>query len=229
MIYKTENGSEIDIEAATVYINRPDLVLKVVSTIPDSVPLHFVEEIGISKCESLKAKIAERKNVFLYEKEQQGCATDWNYVTRQCKAPWLLLVSSDVAFLPGCLDATFDMAVANPQIKVWSYKKKNMKAWLYNVEFFWEMGGFDEDYWIGGEDEDFMWKMMKKGHEFGIFRTFGIDHLEGGAHTRKMERPVNHIRSTEIQWKKWGWTNKDQMKADVREIETKMRHFWCAK
>lgn len=219
-MYKTKSGQEIDIEAATVYINRPDLVLQSIDTIPTDIKLHFVQANGQSQCRDLKEEI-KRPNTIFHTKEQAGCATDWNFCTRLVKSKYLLLVSSDVGFLDNVIDVSLDLALNNPDIKVWSYKKKNMKAWLYDVEFFWKMGGFDEQFWIGGEDEDFMWRMMKEGYNFGTFRTHKLSHFEGGKHTRGMKRPVNHIKSAKILVDKWGWTTKAQMHEEIKPLEAK--------
>jgi len=227
-MYKTKTGTEIDIECATVYVNRPDLIIKMLESVPDSIPLHFVQETSITQCPSLKEEIMKRPNVSFYEKEQGGCATDWNYCTRLCKSKYLMLLSSDVYFLENLFDDSIDVAMQHRDIKLWSYKKKNMKAWLYDVDFFWENGGFDEQFWIGGEDEDFMWRMMKKGYNFGQFRTHKLDHLEGGKHTRGIPRPINPIKSATILVTKWGWTTKDQMNAEIKPLEAEFtKSFWC--
>lgn len=220
-MYITRSGKEVDVEAATVYINRPDLVLKAIDSIPRSIPLHFVQAVNQSKCPDLKAEILSRANIKFYTKEQAGCATDWNYCTRLVKTKYVLLVSSDVGFGDGLIDESFDLAMEKPEIKVWSYKKKNMKAWFFDVKFFWEMGGFDEQFWIGGEDEDFMWRIMKKGYDFGTFRTHRLPHFEGGAHTRYMKRPINHIKSAKILMDKWNWKSKGEMNAEIRPLEAK--------
>lgn len=227
-MYKTKSGKEIDVEAATVYINRPDLVLKVIDSIPAEIPLHFVQAINQSKCRDLKEEVLQKRpDIKWYEKIQEGCATDWNYCSKLPKSKYLLLVSSDVSFGEGLVDESFDVALEHPEIKVWSYKKKNMKAWLYDVKFFWEMGGFDQQFWIGGEDEDFMWRMMKKDHDFGTFRTHRLNHLEGGAHTRNMVRPVNHIKSASILVNKWGWASKREMNEEIKPLEAKYtKAFW---
>jgi len=228
MLYKTKSGTEIDLEAATVYVNRPDLILKMLSSVPDSIPLHFVQEINITKCPDLREEITKRPNAFFYEKEQGGCATDWNFCTKQCKSKYLMLLSSDVYFMDDLWDQSISVAMQNKEIKIWSYKKKNMKAWLYDVEFFWQNDGFDERFWIGGEDEDFMWRMMKKGHTFGQFRTHKLDHLEGGKHTRGIPRPMNHIKSADILVRKWGWETKDQMNQEIKPLEGQYTaSFWC--
>lgn len=223
-MYKTPSGKEIDIEAAIVYVNRSDLVIKSLESIPKEITVHFVQETDITKNPDLRGEIFKRSNVQFYEKGQQGCATDWNFCTKQCKSKYLLLVSADCRFLGEVLNKSLDIALDNPDIKVFSYWKKWMKIWLYDVDFFKKMGGFDERYWIGGEDEDFQWRMMKEGYQFGLFRTKQIDHMDGGKHTRDIKRPESHCKSVQIQWEKWGWTSKRQRDEELSKIEN-YKHF----
>lgn len=229
MIYKTPKGTEIDIECAMVYVNRPDLALRTLACVPKDMQVNFVQEVGLVGSPSLEEEVKKRPNLKFYTKEQQGCATDWNFCLKQCTSKYVLLMSTDIEMLNGLIDRSIDVFVPfkeSTKSIFFPFHCRWMKVWLIEREAFLNMGGFHEGFWIGGEDDDAIMTACSKGYNVGIFYTGSrhdndMVHMDGGKHTRNIRNPGVHlIKGDNVIWRKWNITSKDMGKQLWADLTT---------
>lgn len=170
--------------------------------VPDSYDLYLFD-VSHSHFTPEMRSFAKRREKWIkyFRGDNKGCATNWNKIIRATKKDYVLLMSSDAVFIGGGMRVLEEYVKSRPEVDLFPIQIPGMFAWLIKRKSFDELGGFDERFFVGGEDQDYLLRSAKKGHKILIIPKRIACHLEGG-HTSAQGGARGEAQ---IFKKKWGF------------------------
>lgn len=93
--------------------------------------------------------------------------------------------------------------------KIWRSNEEQEVGWVSGAslfmrkDVFFEVGGFDENFFLYYEDVDLCKRIKNIGKKIIYYPLFEIDHLEGKSSNKKYKQKVEYFKSQEYYYGKW--------------------------